>query len=61
MGICTLAGFIFPLTWGMHLLLNRAMPLRVAPEGERQGMDLFELGAGAYPDFITHSDDFMQR
>jgi Amt family ammonium transporter len=60
-GIATLAGFVFPMIWGIHLWLNRVMPLRVAPEGERQGMDLFELGAGAYPDFITHSDDFMQR
>jgi len=29
----------------------------VAREGERQGMDLHELGAGAYPEFITHSED----
>jgi hypothetical protein len=33
----------------------------VAVEGERQGMDLFELGAGAYPDFMTHRDEFGQR
>jgi hypothetical protein len=30
-------------------------------EGERQGMDLHELGADAYPDFVTHADEFMQR
>ena len=34
--------------------------MRVAPEGERQGLDLYEAGAGAYPDFLTHNDD-LQR
>jgi hypothetical protein len=33
----------------------------VAAEGERQGMDLYELGAGAYPEFVTHGEDFTQR
>jgi hypothetical protein len=31
---------------------------RVAPEGERQGMDLYELGAGAYPEFLTHNEEY---
>ena len=60
-GIATLLGFVFPLTWGVNALLNRFVPMRVSREGERQGMDLFELGAGAYPDFVTHADDYMQR
>ena len=33
---------------------------RVAAEGEHQGMDLYELGAGAYPEFMTHTDEFMR-
>jgi hypothetical protein len=24
-------------------------------------MDLHELGAGAYPEFITHTDEFLPR
>jgi Amt family ammonium transporter len=60
-GIATLLGFIFPLTYGLNWLLNRLSPQRVAVEGERQGLDLYELGAGAYPDFLTHNDDFWQR
>jgi Amt family ammonium transporter len=60
-GIATLTGFMFPLIWGVHVALNRVVPLRVAREGEGQGMDLFELGAGAYPDFATHNDDYPQR
>jgi len=42
-------------------VLNRLVPQRVALEGERQGLDLHELGAGAYPEFLTHTDEFLQR
>ncbi len=60
-GIATLLGFVLPLTYGLNWLLDRLHRQRVAPEGERQGMDLYELGAGAYPEFITHTEDSTQR
>ncbi len=60
-GIATLLGFVLPLTYGLNWLLNRFFPQRVAAEGERQGLDLHELGAGAYPEFVTHTDDFLNR
>ncbi len=60
-GVATLLGFVLPLTYGLNWLVNRFYPQRVALEGERQGMDLHELGAGAYPEFITHTEEFMQR
>ena len=60
-GVATLLGFVLPVAWGLNALLDRFLPMRVSREGERQGMDLFELGAGAYPDFVTHTDDFMPR
>jgi ammonium transporter, Amt family len=60
-GVATLLGFVLPAAWGLNALLGRFWPMRVSPDGERQGMDLFELGAGAYPDFVTHTDDFMPR
>ncbi len=60
-GIATLLGCILPLTYGLNWLLNRVSPQRVAMEGERQGLDLYELGAGAYPDFMTHNEDFWQK
>ncbi len=59
-GIATLLGFVLPASYGLNLLLNRFHPQRVDPEGERQGMDLHELGSGAYPDFVTHGDEFMR-
>ncbi len=59
-GVATLIGFVLPLTYALNLLLSRVMPQRVALEGEHQGMDLYELGAGAYPEFVTHTDDFIR-
>jgi Amt family ammonium transporter len=59
-GIATLVGFVFPLSYGLNWLLDRLRPQRIAPEGERQGLDLYELGAGAYPEFVTHKGDFSQ-
>jgi Amt family ammonium transporter len=56
-GIATLLGFVLPMTYGLSWVLDRFYPMRVPPEGERQGLDLHELGAGAYPDFISHKDD----
>ncbi|MBV9766572.1 MAG: ammonium transporter [Acidobacteriaceae bacterium] len=60
-GVATLVGFVLPMTYGLNWLLNRFLPQRVASEGERQGMDLFELGAGAYPDFMTHREDLLRH
>ena len=60
-GIATLLGFVLPLTYSLNWLLDRLYPQRVDPEGERQGLDLHELGAGAYPEFVIHNDEFIQR
>lgn len=60
-GMATLIGFVLPLTYGLNWLIDRVYRQRVDAEGERQGMDLYELGAGAYPEFIVHSDEFIER
>jgi Amt family ammonium transporter len=60
-GIATLLGFMLPLTYALNWLLNLAWRQRVYAEDESQGLDLFELGAGAYPEFVTHSEEFTQR
>lgn len=56
-GIATLLGLVLPLVYLLFWLLNRIVPLRVDPDGERIGMDLHELGGGAYPEFVVHRDD----
>jgi len=56
-GIATLLGLILPLVYLLFWLLNRAVPFRVEADGERIGMDLHELGGGAYPEFVIHRDE----
>ena len=56
-GIATLLGVFLPLVFFVFLLLNRFIPFRVDADGERIGMDLHELGGGAYPEFVIHRDE----
>jgi Amt family ammonium transporter len=56
-GIAALLGFIFPLIYLLFAVLNRFIPFRVDPDGERMGMDLHEIGGGAYPEFVIHRDE----
>lgn len=56
-GIAALLGVVLPLVYFLFALLNLAVPFRVDPDGERIGMDLHELGGGAYPEFVVHRDE----
>jgi Amt family ammonium transporter len=55
-GVGALVAIVLPVTYGLNLLVNRFYPQRVAAEGEADGMDLHELGAEAYPEFITRRE-----
>ncbi len=56
-GIAALLGLGLPAVYLLFWVLNRFVPFRVDPDGERIGMDLHELGGGAYPEFVVHRDD----
>ena len=58
LGIATLLGLALPMTYALNWLLNRIYRQRVEREGELQGMDLYELGAEAYPEFKVHGDSY---
>jgi ammonium transporter, Amt family len=60
-GIATLLGVMLPLIHLGNLLLNKLIPFRVDRDGDWQGMDIRELGAGAYPEFVIHADEFVPR
>jgi len=60
-GVAALVGLILPMTYALNRLLNRIYPQRVSPEGEAHGLDLYELGAGAYPEFVIHREDIRLR
>jgi ammonium transporter, Amt family len=52
-GAATAVGFVLPVMY----VVNWAVRGRASADGERRGLDLDELGAGAYPDFAGHRDD----
>ncbi len=56
-GISTLLGLILPVVYLLFWLIDRVLPFRVDPDGERLGMDLHELGGNAYPEFVVHRDE----
>jgi Amt family ammonium transporter len=60
-GAVTLVAFVLPMTYSFNWLLNRFYPQRVSAEGESHGLDLYELGAGAYPEFVVHREDSRPR
>ena len=60
-GIATLLGIMFPIIHLGNLLLNKLIRYRVDADGDWQGMDIRELGAGAYPEFVVHADEFVPR
>ena len=60
-GIAVLIGIVLPMAYALNWCLNHVLPLRVSFEGDQQGMDLHELGADAYPEFVVHSEEFIQR
>ena len=60
-GVATLLGFMLPLLHAGNLVLNHFIRFRVDSDGDWQGMDIRELGAGAYPEFVIHADEFVPR
>ncbi len=56
-----LIGFVLPVTYGLNLGLNRFYPQRISEDGERQGLDMAELGAGAYPELAQVTKDYQYR
>jgi ammonium transporter, Amt family len=59
-GIAALLGVFLPLIYLLFWLLNRVVPFRANSEAERVGMDLDELGGGAYPEFVIHRDELYR-
>jgi Amt family ammonium transporter len=59
--VSALLGFVLPLTYCLNLLLNRIYPQRIHKDGERQGLDMCELGGGAYPELAPVTNDHFYR
>src|SRR5712671_3511605 len=52
MGVATLIGFIFSFSFALNLLIEAVMGQRVSAKTELEGLDIPEMGAVAYPDFV---------
>jgi Amt family ammonium transporter len=51
-GIATLVGFVFTLSYAINWALDIIMGQRVSAESEIEGLDLPEMGQLGYPDFV---------
>jgi Amt family ammonium transporter len=56
MGVATLVGFVFTLSFILNLLIEAVMGQRVSAKVELEGLDIPEMGAVAYPDFVLKAD-----
>ena len=52
LGVATLLGFVFVLSFVFNLFVDWFVGQRVSAKSELQGLDLPEMGALAYPDFV---------
>jgi ammonium transporter, Amt family len=56
MGVATLVGFVFTFSFVANMIIEAVWGQRVAPKIELEGLDIPEMGALAYPDFVLKAD-----
>ena len=50
-GVATLVGFVFTLSFVVNLAIDALVGQRVSAKAELEGLDLPEMGALGYPEF----------
>ena len=55
-GVATLIGFVFTFSFVFNAILEAVWGHRVTPEVELQGLDIPEMGALGYPEFVLRED-----
>jgi ammonium transporter, Amt family len=56
MGVATLIGFVFTMSFVLNMIIHAVMGQRVSARTELEGLDIPEMGAVAYPDFVLKAD-----
>jgi Amt family ammonium transporter len=56
-GVATLIGFVFTASFVINLVIDAIVGQRVAPQAELEGLDIPEMGALCYPDFVLKGED----
>jgi Amt family ammonium transporter len=59
MGVATLLGFVFVLSFLFNFFIDWFVGQRVTAKAELEGLDLPEMGAVAYPDFVLRAEAAM--
>ncbi len=55
-GVCTLVGFVFGLSYAANYVIDAVVGQRVSAADELAGLDIPEMGALCYPDFVLKPD-----
>jgi ammonium transporter, Amt family len=55
-GVATLLGFVFTMSFVLNLAIDWFVGQRVSAKNELEGLDIPEMGALAYPDFVLKAD-----
>jgi Amt family ammonium transporter len=56
MGVATLIGFVFTFSFTLNMILEGVWGHRVKPEIELEGLDMPEMGALGYPEFVLRTE-----
>jgi Amt family ammonium transporter len=57
MGVATLLGFVFVMSFAFNYFTDWFVGQRVSAKTELQGLDIPEMGALAYPDFVIKGEE----
>jgi len=55
LGCATLIGFVFTLSFAFAVLVDWTVGQRVSAKNELEGLDIPEMGALCYPEFVLHT------
>ena len=56
LGCATLIGFVFSMTFVLNVVIDWLVGQRVAARVELEGLDIPEMGAMGYPEFVLHAE-----
>jgi Amt family ammonium transporter len=59
-GVATLIGFVFSLSFVFNMLVEYFVGQRVPAKVELEGLDIPEMGALCYPDFVLHAGSAVE-
>ncbi len=59
-GVATLVGFVFSLSFVINMILEAVWGHRVEPKVELEGLDIPEMGAVGYPEFVLKPEPVME-